>query len=134
MKLQELRKLSKNICTILVGLFALGFSIIIAMVTGIILFQNALMNPLQFIVFQTFCMTLLGTVAIVFNLLKDINHDVQTRLTKTLKNIRRKRKKHTERYANAINQPACTTITANTGNTNPTLRVIGQNQPLRKQA
>ena len=142
MKLKELRKLSKTVRLILVGLFTLGFSIVIVMVTGVVLFQNELMNTVQFIAFQAFCMTMLAVVSVVFNLFKDINFDVQARLNKILKRIRKKKhekaKAIAEAKARAAQQQAQEMLAAvaDAGHAAPNLQLIEMNghRKLRKQA
>ena len=142
MKLKELRSLSKTVRTILVGLFILGFSITIVMLTGVIMFQNELMNTLQFVVFQAFCLTMLAVVSIVFNLFKDINFDVQTKLNKVLKRIRKKKHERAKAIAEAKARTAqkqaqdMMAAVADTGHASPNLQLIELNNQhkLRKHA
>lgn len=138
MKLKELQKFSKEVRIILIGLFALGFSLIIVMLTGIILFNNDLMNTLQFIVFEAFCMAMLGVVSVVFDLFKDLNGEIQMRLNKILKRLRAK--KHAQAQAKAeekariMRQQSQDMIAAmaDIGHATPNLQVIDQNKARRR--
>lgn len=138
MKLKELQKFSKEVRIILIGLFALGFSLIIVMLTGIILFNNDLMNTLQFIVFEAFCMAMLGVVSVVFDLFKDLNSEIQMRLNKILKRLRAK--KHAQAQAKAeekariMRQQSQDMIAAmaDIGHATPNLQIIDQNKARRR--
>lgn len=139
MKLKELRKLSKTVRTILIGLFAISFSIAVVMVTGIILFQNDMLNAIQFIIFETFSTTMLGVAAVVFNMFKDMNIDVQTRLNKTLKHLRKKKHERAKaiaeekaRIAKKNTQDMLAAV-ADTGHAVPNLQIVNQ-RPFRKRA
>lgn len=142
MKLKELRKLSKTVRIILVGLFTLSFAIVTVMVTGVILFQNELMTTLQFIAFQAFWMTMLAVNSIVFNLFKDIDFDVQARLNKVLKHIRKRKHEKAKAIAAAKARAAqkqaqdMLAAVADAGHAAPNLQLIEMNnhRKLRKQA